>query len=75
MERVDVAGVDSVGACSGKVVIRRGPIFGGFSACLRRLLLLGGREAADEGGSEGLRKAMREWGILLLPLKLMWLGS
>ena len=36
----------------------------------RRLLLLGEREAVNERGTEGMREAMREWGIILLPLKL-----
>ena len=57
---MEVAGGNSVGVDSGKVEIRRGPIFGGFSADKRRLLLLGGREAADDGGNKGLREAMRE---------------
>jgi hypothetical protein len=73
MERVEVAGGDRVGAGSGKVEIRRGTIFVGFSSKWR-LLLLEGREAADEGGSEGLHEAMRKWGMLLLPLKLPRLG-
>ncbi len=60
MERVEVDGGDSVSAGTGEVEIRRGPVFGGFSAGKRRLLLLGGREVANESGDEGLREAMRE---------------
>ena len=36
--------------------------FFGFSASKRRVLLLGGREADSEGGSEGLREVVREGG-------------
>ena len=60
MERVEVDGGDSVCAGTDKVEIRRGLKFGGFSAGKRRLLLLGGREAANERGTEGLREAMPE---------------
>ena len=60
MERVEVDGGDSVCAGTGKVEIRRGPVFGGFSAGKRRLLLLGGREVANESSAGGLREAMRE---------------
>ncbi len=60
MERVEVDGGDGVCAGTGKVEILRGPIFGGFSAGKRRLLSFGGREAANERGTEGLREAMRE---------------
>ena len=63
MERLEVDSGDSVCAGTGKVEIRRksgGPVFGGFSAGKRRLLLLGGREVANESGAEGLRDAMRE---------------
>ncbi len=74
MERVEAAGGDNVCAGTGKVEIRRGPVFGGLSAGKRRLLLLGGREAANEKGTEGMREVMREWWILLLPLKLPYLG-
>ena len=66
-ERVEVSDGDSVGVGTGKVEIWRGPICG--------LLLLGGREAANKGGTEGLREAFWEWGILLLSLKLLWLGG
>ena len=66
---------DIIGAGTAKAEIRREPMFGGFSVGQRRLLLLGGREAANEGGSKGLRESTREWGILLLPLKLPWLGT
>jgi len=38
------------------------------------VLLLGGRETFSEGGSEGLREAVREGGILVLPLKLLEKG-
>ncbi len=47
MERVEVDGGNSVCAGTGKVEIRRGTVFGGFSAGKRRLLLLGGREVAN----------------------------
>ncbi len=51
----------------------------GFSTCQRHLLLIGGREAASDARNEGLRDAVREGGILLLPLKLPgcsgWLGD
>ena len=60
MERVEVYGGDSVCASTGKVEIRRGPLFDGFSAGKRHLLLLGGRKVANESGAEGLREAMRE---------------
>ena len=60
MERVEVAGGDSVCVGTCKVEIRRGEVFGGFFAAKWRLLLLGGREAANESGTEGLREAMRE---------------
>ena len=60
MERVEVAGGDSVCASTGTVEIRRGPVFGGFSACKRRLLLLGGSEATNERGTEELRESMQE---------------
>ena len=49
--------------------------FFGFSAGKQRVLLLGGREAVSEGGSEGLREAVREGGILLIPLKLLDFGG
>ena len=41
----------------------------------RGLLLLGGREAAKKGGTEGLRETFWKWWILLLSLKLPWLGG
>ncbi len=66
---------DSVGVGAGKVEIWCGLIFGCFSAGNPRLLLLGGREAANKGGTEGLREAFWQWGILLLSLKLPWLGG
>ena len=72
---MEVSDGDSVGVGTGIGEIWRGPIFGCFSAGKPRLLLLGGREAANEGGSKGLRESTREWGILLLPLKLPWLGT
>ncbi len=37
---------------------------------LQFLCRLGGREATNEGGSDEVREALREGGILLLPLKL-----
>ena len=64
---MEVSDGDSVGVGTGKVEIWRGPICG--------LLLLGGREAANKGGTEGLRETFWEWGLLLLSLKLLWLGG
>ncbi len=55
--------------------IRPPQTFFGFSAGKRRVLLLGGREAINEGGIEGLREVVREGGILLLPLKLLDFGG
>ena len=66
---------DSVGVGTGKVEIWRGPIFGCFSPGKPRLLLLGGREATNKGGTEGLRETLWEWGIILLSPKLPWLGG
>ena len=66
---------DIIGAGTAKAEIRREPMFDGFSVGQRRLPLFGGREATNEGGSEGLRESTREWGILLLPLKLPWFGT
>jgi hypothetical protein len=42
---------------------------------LQFLRRLGGRKAANEGRSDEARKALRERGILLLPLKLPGFGS
>jgi hypothetical protein len=42
---------------------------------LQFLRRLGGREAANEGGSDEVREALREGGILLLPLKLPGFGG
>ncbi len=52
MERVEVVGGDSVCVVTCKVEIRRGPLFGGFTAGKWRLILLGGREAEHERGTE-----------------------
>jgi hypothetical protein len=49
--------------------------FFSFSASKRRVLLLGGRKAVSDRDSEGLREATREWGILLLLLKLRDFGG
>ena len=57
---------DHVDAATAKVEIHRG----GFSVDKKRLFLLGGREAAIEGGNKWLNERVREGGILLLPLKL-----
>ncbi len=72
---MEVSDGNSVGVGAEKVDIWHGPIFGCFSAGKPRLLLLGGREAANKGGTEGLRETLWEWGILLLSLKLPWLGG
>ena len=62
-------------AATAKVEIQRGPFAVSPSAGKQRLLLLGGREAASEGGSKGLNERVREGGILLLPLKLPGFGG
>ena len=46
--RVEFSDGDSVGVVTGKAEIRRGPLFGCFSAGKWRLLLLGGRDATNE---------------------------
>ncbi len=66
---------DSVGVGTGIVEIWRGPVFSCFSAGEPRLVLLGGSEAANKGGTEGLREPFWGWGILLLSLKMPWLGG
>ena len=72
---MEVSDCDSVGVGTGIVEIWRGPIFRCFSAGKPRLLLLGGREAANKGGTEALRETFWGWGILLLSLKLPWIGG
>ena len=72
---MEVSDGDSVGVGTGIIEIWRGPTFGCFSAGKPRLLLLGGREPVNKGGTEGLRETFWGWGILLLSLKLPWLGG
>ncbi len=69
MEPVELRSGEYVAAATAKVEIRRIPCASVLSSGKRRLVLLGGRKAVNEAGSEGLREAVREGGLLLLPLK------
>ena len=70
MEPLEVGSGECVAAATAKVEIRRKPFTCGFPSCKRRLLLLEGRETTGEGGSPGLREALREGRLLLLLLLL-----